>query len=889
METGRARATDGGQTVRAAGTLLLALVLLGVGLAAPAAGGVGEPVAPVRAAEVGGLEAASAAGVPRGMAQSAPIDAPFAFSLVGVSVPEGAVAQLRTHDGDRWSPWYAAPPAVDEGPDPGSAEAAGGRVASAPLHVGAARGVQVRIAGAAVEDAVVHVVDSAGLSRSLAGRVLDAWRAAWSGTQRPAGAAVDGPAIVSRAEWGADEALVREPPAVARRARNGFLHHTAGGNGYAAADVPGILRGIQRYHVETNGWSDIGYNLLVDRFGTIYEGRGGSAELAVVGAHAGGFNTESFGISLIGDFTSSALPAETVEGLARLLAWKYDVHHVDVLGRSMVTSRGSTRFEEGVGVDLPTLAGHRDVSSTTCPASVYSLLEGLRARAAELQGDVLLDHVAEPRTLRVTGGRSIDGPVRLSTRLRPAGEWELVITSPEGQVVHRDRGQGDVASSTWDPQSATVGEHTYAFSSPGRRTATDTLDLALPVIAEAAAAPSVVRLREAALAEPVRLTAALWPGATWTVTVRDPEGGVVFAQSGTGERIDAVWEGPVESAGTYVATLEAGDATAVELGVEVAERRVERLGDVADRVGAAVELSRAAFVEDGTAERAVLARADVFADALAGGPLAGTGGPVLLTGRDQLDDRVLAELERVLPTGGTVHVLGGEQALSAEVAAALERTWEVRRHAGAERTATAADVASEVLARSGSRRVLVARAGPDEASPWADALAGGAWGAANGVPVLLTDGTRLSAAAADVVARAGVTDAVVLGGQQAVSDAVLAQLPGAVRVAGDDRSQTAARIASQLWGRTAGTQGDLVVLAAGYRPDAWTLALAGTPLAARAGAPLLVTGESELPPATAEYLGSLGYSAEAAARGFVLGRGDDVGESVVEAADALLS
>jgi hypothetical protein len=477
--------------VRAVCTLLLSLVVVAIGLAAPAAGSVPAPSAPIRTGAVAGLRPAATAAAPAGVTESAPVDAPFAFSMVGVSVPDGAVAELRTHDGEAWSPWYPAPPAVDEGPDPGSLEAgaSASTVASAPLYVGAARGVQVRVAGAGVADAVVHVVDSAGLSRSLGRRVLDAWRAAWSGTQRPAAAAVDQPPIVSRAEWGADEALVRETATVARRARNGFLHHTAGGNGYAAADVPGILRGIQRYHVETNGWSDIGYNLLIDRFGTVYEGRAGSAELAVVGAQAGGFNTESFGIAVIGDYTAASLPPETVESLARLLAWKYDVHHVDVLGRLVVVSRGSSRYEEGVPVDLPTLAGHRDVSATTCPASVYGLLEGLRSRIAELQGPVLLDHAAEPGAVRVDGGRSLDGALRLSARLRPAGDWQLEITSPEGLVVHRDRGSGELAASAWEPTGAEAGQYTYAFTSPGRRTATDTIELALPVITEAAAAP----------------------------------------------------------------------------------------------------------------------------------------------------------------------------------------------------------------------------------------------------------------------------------------------------------------------------------------------------------------------------------------------------------------
>jgi hypothetical protein len=68
---------------------------------------------------------------------------------------------------------------------------------------------------------------------------------------------------------------------------------------------PGILRSFYAFHTQSRGWSDLGYNVLVDRFGTAWEGRWGGLDKAVIGSHAGGFNTDTTGISMIGRTTAS--------------------------------------------------------------------------------------------------------------------------------------------------------------------------------------------------------------------------------------------------------------------------------------------------------------------------------------------------------------------------------------------------------------------------------------------------------------------------------------------------------------------------------------------------------------------------------------------------------
>jgi len=93
----------------------------------------------------------------------------------------------------------------------------------------------------------------------------------------------------------------------------GLVHHTVGTNTYTAAQVPAIIRGIYDFHVNGRGWSDVGYQFLIDRFGRIWEGRAGGVDKAVLGAQAGGYNSGSFGASVMGDYTSAAVPALAVQ------------------------------------------------------------------------------------------------------------------------------------------------------------------------------------------------------------------------------------------------------------------------------------------------------------------------------------------------------------------------------------------------------------------------------------------------------------------------------------------------------------------------------------------------------------------------------------------------
>lgn len=830
----------------------------------------------------------------RSVRRSAPMKAPIAFSMLGFRAPSDTHLRVRTSvDGLTWQPWQELEEiSEDEGPDPESEEPtvnSRGAVPTVPMWTGAARWLQFEATGLARGAVVPVVIDSLGQGRALPLRMWDALREAWaqSWQGRPARAAAGQPTIVSRAQWGADESLRSGQPTYSRRVRLGFVHHTVNANSYSQEEAPALLRGIYRYHTQSLGWKDLGYQFLVDRFGTIYEGRAGGIDRPVLGAQASGFNTSTFGVASIGTHNTVGPTPQAVESIAQVIAWKFDIHHIDVAGSVELESRGSTRFPDGHMVRLPTVSGHRAVSNTSCPGqSLDSLLPAIRHRVLELGGATILDHDAAPLRVTVAEGRVLDAPVQFSARLRPAGEWTLRVTEPGGRAVYETEGSGTQVAASWTPPFGTPrGRYTWTISSAGRTDASDYVDIVPPVIREARSTPNVVRGGKDSGFAPLRITATLWSGANWDLAISDPQGTVVQRASGIGAQFAYDWAGRSGlEPGRYTWRLLADDA-APELGsVEVLWPVLARAGVAADAIGGAVALSALTFAP-GEARSAVLARADVFADAMVGGPLAGTQGPVLLTSSGSLDERVRAELQRVLPDGSTVYLLGGDAALSPAIASALATRWRVVRLSGAGRTQTAARVADEVFTRTGSRRALIARAGPDSAAPWADALAGGAYGAWAGVPVLLTDRDDLSPAAASALERHFVNEAIVLGGPSAISDQILNQLPAPRRIFGQDRAGTATAIAEQLWGRRAAGANDVVIAANGYANDGWVLALAASPLAARRMAPLLLLTRDELPASTRAYLDGLTYSAANAASGWMLGSESSIGAA---AADELL-
>ncbi|WP_245238207.1 peptidoglycan recognition protein family protein [Streptomyces roseochromogenus] len=194
------------------------------------------------------------------------------------------------------------------------------------------------------------------------------------------------PRIVTRRGWGADEKL-RGGFAYTKKVKAVFVHHTASGNKYTCSQTPSVIRSIYRYHVTSMGWRDIGYNFLVDKCGTLYEGRAGGVTKAVLGAHTLGFNNNSTGVAVIGTYSTTKPSGAAVKAIAKLAAWKLGLYGVNPRGKTYLTSAGGNLYAKGKKVRLNVISGHRDGFATECPGKrLYAKLGTARSGAARYQG-----------------------------------------------------------------------------------------------------------------------------------------------------------------------------------------------------------------------------------------------------------------------------------------------------------------------------------------------------------------------------------------------------------------------------------------------------------------------------------------------------------------------
>ncbi|TRY68830.1 hypothetical protein TCAL_15127 [Tigriopus californicus] len=149
----------------------------------------------------------------------------------------------------------------------------------------------------------------------------------------------DCPRIISRAEWGARPA---NPSFMGDSVPNMFVHHAEGPDCYNQEDCMAQVRGIQNYHMDSNGWSDIGYSFLVGGDGNVYEGRGWNK----IGAHTQGYNSVGYGTCFIGSFMTKNPTQEAMDVYQQLASC--------AVGLGKVQSN----YE---------MFGHRQAGSTDCP------------------------------------------------------------------------------------------------------------------------------------------------------------------------------------------------------------------------------------------------------------------------------------------------------------------------------------------------------------------------------------------------------------------------------------------------------------------------------------------------------------------------------------------
>ena len=626
------------------------------------------------------------------------------------------------------------------------------------------------------------------------------WRAAAINTtdgesvvtgQRPANSASAASACRSRADWGADESIA----GWARGATQAYapvqaltVHHTAGSNS-STQDYSATVRAIYSYHVQTNGWQDIGYQYLIDGNGVVYEGRnaghtsrsclsgnGDGSDFAheagsdrlVTGAHVGGWNTGNLGISLMGCFdpasgcSGTTTPrAGAIDGLENLLARASTRHDLDPTGSIRYFNSAT-----GASANVRTISGHGDWMATACPGStLYAQLPAIRSAVADLMTPATTVPAA-PTAVTATAG---DGAATVSWT-PPANDGGLAITGYLVTVVNSS--------------GATVG----AARSAG------------------ANATSLV-------------VSGLSNGLAYRFRVQ--------AQN---------------SAGTGPSSALSNAVTPVSATPPVSLSRL--WGQTQFDTAAAI--SRDAFPAGATT--VYVATGNDFPDALAAAPSAKLlGAPILLVNPGSIPAPTAQELVRLAPDH--IILLGGPLAVTAAVEQALDGYADagtVTRLWGETQYHTAAAISAATFA-PGVAKVYVAT-GED----FPDALAGGAVAAREGVPVILVETNSIPAPSAAELDRLNPASIVVLGGPVAVAASVATQrgryttpTTGRVsRIWGQSAYETAIKVSQSAYPSPAGS--DVVYLATGGGfPDA----LAASPVAGTRNAPvLLLPPDGTVPP-----------------------------------------
>lgn len=397
-------------------------------------------------------------------------DTPFSLvALTGDLAGTSTRVRAKRPDGS-WGPWYqteyetAAPdPTSRAGDDAGSGPVEGPR-GTDPVFVGTTTTVQIAVTrpmDAPVTQPVpappADSPDKPGLGYKPASReqpfgqninaVLISPPQAPVETHwtPPSGVLMPGqaPAIISRAEWGADESLRCGSPQYDNGVRAAVVHHTAGSNDYSPLESAGIVKAIYTYHSKTLGWCDIAYNALVDKYGQVFEGSAGGLTKAVEAFHTGGFNRNTWGVAMMGNFDDVPPTPIQLKTVGRLLGWRLGLDGVDPKGTVALESAGShyTTYPAGSVATLPTIFTHRDVGNTDCPGNAaYALMDEIRDIASHfndppeelikaLQGGAIYDHwqaiggMNSPLGAPTSPEDSAEGDARYVTFARGAMYW----------------------------------------------------------------------------------------------------------------------------------------------------------------------------------------------------------------------------------------------------------------------------------------------------------------------------------------------------------------------------------------------------------------------------------------------------------------------------------
>jgi hypothetical protein len=431
------------------------------------------------------------------------------FDLVGLRGGRGDVEIRVRRRGGRWSGWVPLAVHGDHAPDMRTSHPP--PRASDPVWTGGSDELQLRARGTVRGTLRVHLVAVPASARRRVRRRAVA-RAAQLGPPSPP--------VIPRSAWGGDRVAPRRAASYGD-VQVAFVHHTVTTNAYGPEDSAAIVLGIAKYHRDTNGWDDIGYNFLVDRHGQIFEGRAGGIDQPVIGAQAQGYNSGSTGVAVLGTFTQGGIPEAALEAVARVVGWKLSVHGVPVEGQVGLVSGGGdlNRYPAGRLVAFERISGHRDGDATSCPgAGLYAQLPEIRRRARRHAFTLLPGTFAQAslaaaaRKVRYGSQAVFSGVVHRADGVLAAGEQVLVQKRGRTRWVTLARATTD-AQGAWSTSVAWWATGDVRVQAAGATSAT-TRVLCLPMID--ARAVTSRRVSEGAA---VRLRGAVRPSVPVTLLV----------------------------------------------------------------------------------------------------------------------------------------------------------------------------------------------------------------------------------------------------------------------------------------------------------------------------------------------------------------------------------
>jgi uncharacterized protein with LGFP repeats len=323
------------------------------------------------------------------------------FSMVALTGGDltGTSARIRARHADgSWGPWYETETLTGNGTTSGPR-------GTDPVFVGATTTVQISVrrpAGAPRTSApktpatadlgYLPASTEQPLAQNISAILISPPQAPADTQWTPPAAIVapgQAPNIIARAQWGADEAVHCGNRPFDQPIRAAVVHHTAESNDYQPQDSAAIVQSIYAYHTQILGWCDIAYNAVVDKYGQVFEGRAGALTGPVQGDHTGGFNRDSWGVAMIGNFDDVAPTPIQLHTLGRLIGWRLGLDHLNPQGTVTLPSAGGpdTNYPVDALATLPTVFSHRDVGATDCPGNAaYGLLDEIRETAAHFSG-----------------------------------------------------------------------------------------------------------------------------------------------------------------------------------------------------------------------------------------------------------------------------------------------------------------------------------------------------------------------------------------------------------------------------------------------------------------------------------------------------------------------